>query len=199
MNIDFNKNNDGLVPVIIQDNTTKNVLMLGYMNQEAFEKTIETNQVTFFSRSKNRLWTKGEESGNFLNVISIQNDCDQDTLLIQVNPVGPTCHQGTDTCWGEKNDTTFGFLSQLESVIKSRRDGSSSEESYVASLFEKGINKIAQKVGEEAVEIVIEAKDNNTELFLNEGADLLFHYLILLQAKGFVLNDVVKILEKRHQ
>ncbi len=185
MTIDFNKNSDGLVPAIIQDNITKNVLMLGYMNQEAFDKTIESNQVTFFSRTKNRLWTKGEESGNFLNVVSVQNDCDQDTLLILVNPVGPTCHKGTDTCWGEKNDPTFGFLSELETVIKSRREAGNSEKSYVASLFEKGINKIAQKVGEEAIEVVIEAKDDNDDLFINESADLLFHYLILLQAKGF--------------
>ena len=199
MKIDFNKNSDQLVPAIIQDHTTKNVLMLGYMNQEAFDKTIETKQVTFFSRTKNRLWTKGEESGNFLNVVSIQNDCDQDTLLIRVNPAGPTCHKGTDTCWGEKNDATFGFLSQLEEVIKSRREAGNSEKSYVASLFEKGINKIAQKVGEEAIEVVIEAKDNNNDLFVNEGADLLFHYLILLQAKGFTLQDIVKILENRHK
>lgn len=199
MNIDFNKNSDQLVPAIIQDNITKNVLMLGYMNQEAFEKTIETNQVTFFSRTKNRLWTKGEESGNFLKVVSIQNDCDQDTLLIQVNPVGPTCHKGTDTCWGEKNEPTFGFLSELEIVIKSRREAGNSEKSYVASLFEKGINKIAQKVGEEAIEVVIEAKDDNDDLFVNESADLLFHYLILLQAKGFTLKDIVKVLENRHK
>jgi phosphoribosyl-ATP pyrophosphohydrolase/phosphoribosyl-AMP cyclohydrolase len=198
MNIDFNKNSNQLVPAIIQDNITKNVLMLGHMNQEAFDKTIETNQVTFFSRTKNRLWTKGEESGNFLNVVSIQNDCDQDTLLILVNPVGPTCHKGTDTCWGEKNEPTFGFLSQLEEVIKNRREAGNSENSYVASLFEKGINKIVQKVGEEAIEVVIEAKDNNDDLFLNEGADLLFHYLILLQAKGFTLKDIVKVLENRH-
>lgn len=199
MKINFNKNNDGLVPAIIQDATTKNVLMLGYMNQEAFDKTRETNQVTFFSRTKNRLWTKGEESGNFLKVVSIQNDCDQDTLLIQVNPVGPTCHKGTDTCWGEKNDATYGFLSELETVIKSRREAGNSEKSYVASLFEKGINKIAQKVGEEAVEVVIEAKDNNDDLFTNESADLLFHYLILLQAKGFTLKDIVKVLEERQK
>ncbi len=197
MNINFNKNNDGLIPAIIQDATTKNVLMLGYMNQNAFDKTIKMNQVTFFSRTKNRLWTKGEESGHFLNVVSIQNDCDQDTLLIQVNPVGPTCHKGTDTCWGEQNETTFGFLSQLEKVIKSRREAGNSEKSYVASLFEKGINKIAQKVGEEAIEVVIEAKDDNDELFINESADLLFHYLILLQAKGFTLKDIVKVLEGR--
>jgi phosphoribosyl-ATP pyrophosphohydrolase/phosphoribosyl-AMP cyclohydrolase len=198
MKINFNKNNDGLVPAIIQDNTTKNVLMLGYMNQEAFDKTVELGNVTFFSRTKNRLWTKGEESGNFLSVVSIQNDCDQDTLLIQVNPAGPTCHKGTDTCWGDANNPSFGFLSQLEEVIKNRREAGNSENSYVASLFEKGINKIAQKVGEEAIEIVIEAKDNNDDLFLNEGADLLFHYLILLQAKGFTLQDIVKVLEKRH-
>ena len=199
MNIDFNKNSDQLVPAIIQDATTKNVLMLGYMNQEAFDKTLETNQVTFFSRTKNRLWTKGEESGHFLNVVSIQNDCDDDTLLIQVNPIGPTCHKGTATCWGEKNDSNFGFLSQLEEVIKNRREAGNSEKSYVASLFEKGINKIAQKVGEEAVEVVIEAKDDNDDLFINESADLLFHYLILLQAKGFTLKDIVKVLEERHQ
>ena len=198
MNIDFSKNQNGLVPAIIQDATTKNVLMLGYMNQEAYDKTLESNQVTFFSRTKNRLWTKGEESGNFLNVVSIQNDCDEDTLLIQVNPVGPTCHKGTDTCWGENNEPTFGFLSELEKVIQSRREAGNSEKSYVASLFEKGINKIAQKVGEEAVEVVIEAKDDNDELFVNESADLLFHYLILLQAKGFTLKDIVKVLEKRH-
>jgi len=198
MNIDFNKNSDHLVPVIIQENTTKNVLMLGYMNQEAFDKTVELGNVTFYSRTKNRLWTKGEESGNFLSVVSIQNDCDQDTLLIQVNPVGPTCHKGTDTCWGDTNNPSYGFLSQLEEVIKNRREAGNSENSYVASLFEKGINKIAQKVGEEAIEIVIEAKDNNDDLFLNEGADLLFHYLILLQAKGFTLRDIVKVLEGRH-
>ena len=198
MNIDFNKNENGLVPAIIQDATTKNVLMLGYMNAEAFAKTSETKKVTFFSRTKNRLWTKGEESGNFLNVVSIKNDCDNDTLLIKVNPAGPTCHKGTDTCWGKENEQSFGFLTDLEEVIKSRREAADSEKSYVASLFKKGINKIAQKVGEEAVEIVIEAKDNNDDLFLNEGADLLFHYLILLQAKGFTLKDIVKILEGRH-
>lgn len=199
MKIDFNKNNDGLVPVIIQDFVTRQVLMLGYMNKEAYEKTVETGKVTFFSRTKGRLWTKGEESGNFLNVVSIKNDCDNDTLLIKVKPVGPTCHKGTDTCWDEKNEQSFGFLSELESVITSRRVNANAEKSYVASLFEKGINKIAQKVGEEAVEIVIEAKDNNEELFLNEGADLLFHYLILLQAKGYTLKDIVKVLEGRHK
>ncbi len=199
MNIDFNKNNDGLVPAIIQDFVTRQVLMLGYMNKEAYEKTVETGKVTFFSRTKNRLWTKGEESGNFLNVVSIKNDCDSDSLLIKVKPAGPTCHKGTDTCWDEVNEQSFGFLSELESVITSRRVNANAEKSYVASLFEKGINKIAQKVGEEAVEIVIEAKDNNEELFLNEGADLLFHYLILLQAKGYTLKDIVKVLEGRHK
>ena len=198
MNIDFNKNQDGLVPAIIQDSKTQKVLMLGYMNKEAFTKTVAENKVTFFSRTKSRLWTKGEESGNFLNVVSIKNDCDNDTLLIEVNPVGPTCHKGTDTCWGEDNKPSFGFLSELEDVIKSRREAADSEKSYVATLFKKGINKIAQKVGEEAVEIVIEAKDDNDDLFLNEGADLLFHYLILLQAKGFTLKDIVKVLEGRH-
>ena len=191
-------NNKGLVPVIIQDAITKNVLMLGYMNAEALEKTKATKQVTFFSRSKQRLWTKGEESGHFLNLVNIKSDCDNDTLLVQVNPVGPTCHKGSETCWNESNIQSFGFLSELESVIKDRRENASKEFSYVASLFNKGINKIAQKVGEEAVEMVIEAKDNNNELFLNESADLLFHYLILLQAKGFKLNDVVSILKQRH-
>lgn len=198
MNIDYNKNENGLIPAIIQDAATKNVLMLGYMNNEAYKKTVATSKVTFFSRTKERLWTKGEESGNFLNVVSIKNDCDSDTLLIKVNPVGPTCHKGSDTCWNETNEQSFGFLFELENVIKDRREAGDSEKSYVASLFEKGINKIAQKVGEEAVEIVIEAKDTNDELFLNEGADLLFHYLILLQAKGYTLNDIVKILEERH-
>lgn len=199
MKIDFNKNNDGLVPVIIQDNETKNVLMLGFMNEEAYQKTIDTKKVTFFSRTKQRLWTKGKESGNFLNLVSIQNDCDQDTLLIKVNPVGPTCHTGTDTCWDEENKLTFGFLSQLENTIQNRKENKEDEKSYVASLFRKGINKIAQKVGEEAVEVVIEAKDDNDELFLNESADLLFHYLILLQAKGYKLNDIVHVLKSREK
>ena len=191
--------NDGLIPAIIQDVKTKSVLMLGYMNEEALKKTNDTKKVTFFSRSKQRLWTKGEESGNYLNLIDIKNDCDNDTLLITVNPEGPTCHKGTDTCWNESNTQSFGFLSELESVIKNRKENTSEEFSYVASLFNKGINKIAQKVGEEAVEVVIEAKDNNDELFLNESADLLFHYLILLQAKGFQLNNVVNILQTRHK
>lgn len=198
MKIDFTKNNE-LIPAIIQDNVTKTVLMLGYMNQEALDKTLETQKVTFFSRSKNRLWTKGEESGNFLNLVSIKNDCDNDTLLIQVNPVGPTCHTGSDTCWQEENNLNYGFLSKLESTIQERKEKATSEKSYVASLFEKGINKIAQKVGEEAVEVVIEAKDANDDLFLSESADLLFHYLILLQAKGYQLNDVVNVLKSREK
>lgn len=199
MKIDFTKNTNGLIPAIIQDNETKNVLMLGYMNQEAFDKTLETNKVTFFSRSKNRLWTKGEESGNFLNLISIKNDCDNDTLLIKVNPVGPTCHTGSDTCWQEENKQKYGFISKLEKTIQNRKENATSEKSYVASLFEKGINKIAQKVGEEAVEVVIEAKDSNDDLFLSESADLLFHYLILLQAKGFQLDDVISVLKQREK
>lgn len=198
MTIDFDKNNDGLVPAIIQDANTKNVLMLGYMNAEAFQKTKETGLVTFFSRTKNRLWTKGEESGNVLQLIDMKLDCDNDTLLVSVNPKGPTCHKGTDTCWNENNKPLFGFLSNLEAVINSRIENADAQKSYVASLFEKGINKIAQKVGEEAVEVVIEAKDNNDDLFLNESADLLFHHLILLQAKGYKLQDVVAILEQRH-
>jgi phosphoribosyl-ATP pyrophosphohydrolase/phosphoribosyl-AMP cyclohydrolase len=199
MTIDFNKNKDGLVPAIIQDAKTKNVLMLGYMNSEALEKTKETGLVTFFSRTKNRLWTKGEESGNVLKLVDIKLDCDNDTLLIAVNPKGPTCHKGTDTCWDEDNVQSYGFLSHLEQIISSRVENADSNKSYVASLFEKGINKIAQKVGEEAVEVVIEAKDNNDELFLNESADLLFHYLILLKAKEFQLQDVVDVLEDRHK
>jgi len=195
MTIDFDKG-DGLVPAIVQDAVTKNVLMLGYMDQAAYDKTVETKKVTFYSRTKNRLWTKGEESGNFLELADIKNDCDNDTLLIQANPVGPTCHKGTDTCWAEENDQSFGFLSKLEAVIKDRHDNPS-DESYTTSLFKKGINKVAQKVGEEAVEVVIEAKDNNDDLFLNESADLMYHYLILLRAKGFSLKDVVKVLEGR--
>ena len=198
MNIDI-KSAHGLIPAIIQDSETKNVLMLGYMNEESLQKTIETQKVTFFSRSKQRLWTKGEESGNFLELVDIKNDCDGDTLLIQAKPVGPTCHTGADTCWQEPNNQSFGFISNLEKTIKTRRENADSEKSYVASLFEKGINKIAQKVGEEAVEVVIEAKDNNDHLFLDESADLLFHYLILLQAKGYQLNDVVNVLKARQK
>ena len=197
MKVDFSKNSDGLVPAIIQDAKTKNVLMLGYMNADALEQTQESGKVTFYSRTKQRLWTKGEESGNFLEVVNIKNDCDQDTLLIQVNPVGPVCHAGSDTCWNEKNESQFGFFSELENTIQQRRNAADGEKSYVASLFDKGINKIAQKVGEEAVETVIEAMDDNDELFLYESADLLFHYLILLQAKGFMLSDIENELMKR--
>ncbi len=195
--MDFNKNKDGLIPAIIQDAQTKNVLMLGYMNQESYDKTIATNKVTFFSRSKQRLWTKGEESGNFLNVISIKNDCDNDTFLIKVQPAGPTCHKGTDTCWQEENTQEFGFITALENTITNRKENIADEKSYVASLFRDGINKVAQKVGEEAVEVVIEAMDSNDNLFLEESADLLFHYLILLQAKGYKLNDIVSVLKDR--
>ena len=188
----------GLVPAIIQDAQTKTVLMLGYMNQESIAKTIETNKVTFYSRSKQRLWTKGEESGNFLELVSMKSDCDQDAVLIKANPKGPTCHKGTDNCWGEQNTADLSFLNTLESVISSRKAQEQSDVSYVAQLFEQGINKIAQKVGEEAVEVVIEAKDNNDNLFLEESADLLFHYLILLQAKNYSLSDVIKVLKSRH-
>ena len=193
----WEKMSDGLVPAIIQDARTKNVLMLGYMNAEALKKTTDSGKVTFFSRSKQRLWTKGEESGNFLNLVSIKNDCHNDSLLITVNPVGPTCHTGTDTCWNEENNSQFGFFSELEDTIKERRTSADDSKSYVASLFKKGINKIAQKVGEEAVETVIEAMDDNDELFLYESADLLFHYLMLLQAKGFTLKDIEAELMKR--
>jgi len=199
MKIDFNKNSEGLVPAIIQDATSKNVLMLGYMNQEAFEKTQETKKVTFFSRTKNRLWTKGEESGNYLELVNLKLDCDNDTLLILVNPIGPTCHKGSDTCWNDSNTESYGFISKLEDTITNRIENADASKSYVASLFKKGINKVAQKVGEEAVEVVIEAKDNNDDLFLNESADLLFHYLMLLQAKGFKLNDVVEVLKEREK
>ena len=199
MNIDFSKLAHGLIPAIIQDSETKNVLMLGYMNEEAYQKTVETGKVTFFSRSKQRLWTKGEESGHFLNLVDIKNDCDEDTLLIQAEPVGPTCHTGADTCWQTPNNNSYGFISHLEDTIQTRRENADSEQSYVASLFAKGINKIAQKVGEEAVEVVIEAKDANDDLFLSESADLLFHYLILLQAKGYKLDDVIDILKGRQK
>lgn len=197
MNLKYNS--DGLIPAIIQDATTKNVLMLGYMNEEAFEKTQKTKKVTFFSRSKQRLWTKGEESGNFLKLEDIKVDCDNDTLLIQAHPEGPTCHKGSDTCWNVANISNFGFISKLEHTIEERRTNSKPEDSYVASLFAKGINKLAQKVGEEAVEVVIEAKDNNDDLFLNESADLLFHYLMLLQAKGFKLEDIETVLKNRER
>ena len=199
MIIDFNKNPDGLVPAIIQDANTKNVLMLGYMNQDALDKTQQTQKVTFFSRTKNRLWTKGEESGNFLNLVDIKLDCDNDTLLIFVNPSGPTCHKGSGTCWNDTNNESYGFISKLEDVITNRIEDAEASKSYVATLFKEGINKIAQKVGEEAVEVIIEAKDTNDELFLNESADLLFHYLLLLQAKGFKMKDVVTVLKGREK
>lgn len=196
LNLDFKKYSDGLVPAIVQDHRTHKVLMLGFMNEEALAKTMETSLVTFYSRSKKRLWTKGEESGNVLHLREISSDCDQDTLLIKAKPDGPVCHTGADTCWSEKNHPE-DFLYQLEDIINIRKK-SDDPKSYVRSLFAKGINKIAQKVGEEAVEVVIEAKDNNDELFLNESADLLFHYLVLLNAKGYNLQDVVSVLQERH-
>ena len=193
--IDFNKSN-GLIPVIIQDNNTLLVLMLGYMNEEAVQKTLIEGRVTFFSRSKQRLWTKGEESGNFLNVISIKNDCDNDTLLIHVIPEGPTCHTGSFTCWGQDKITNFGVLSTLEETITNRWENEDTS-SYVASLKAAGTHKIAQKVGEEAVEVVIEALRSDDKLFLEENADLLFHYLVLLKAKGYELKDVLEVLKSR--
>ena len=198
--IDFTKGN-GLIPAIIQDSFTHKVLMLGYMNKEALEKTKSTGLVTFYSRSKKRLWTKGEESGNVLRLEEMRLDCDADTLLIRVRPAGPVCHKGTDTCWGETNEG-LGFLNRLDAVIMARKsegESGAGQKSYVASLFEKGINKIAQKVGEEAVETVIEAMDDQDDLFLNESADLLFHLMVLVRAKGFSLADVVAMLEARHE
>lgn len=196
MQVNFSKYPDQLVPAIVQDAQTKMVLMLGFMNEEALKQTEESGKVTFFSRSKGRLWTKGEESGNFLMLKNIAVDCDNDTLLIKADPVGPVCHTGADTCWNEEN-TQQEFLPYLEKVIAERRV-LPVEESYIAKLFSRGINKLAQKVGEEAVEVVIEAKDNNDHLFLEESADLLFHYLMLLQAKGFTLKDVTGVLRERH-
>lgn len=196
MQVYFSKYSDGLVPAIVQDDVTGKVLMLGFMNKEALKKTEEIRKVTFYSRSKKRLWTKGEESGNFLELKSIAADCDNDTLLVKANPLGPVCHTGADTCFNEINEPDF--LNTLQQIIKDRQKGMS-DSSYTAGLFRKGINAIAQKVGEEAVEIVIEAKDNNNERFLNEAADLLFHYLILLQAKGVSLNDVRELLRLRHK
>ncbi len=194
--INFKKSN-GLVPVIIQDSTTCKVLMLAYMNEAAFLKTMETKLVTFYSRSRKELWIKGETSGNFLKMQSIKLDCDQDTLLIKVIPTGPVCHTGTDTCFEEENKAD-GFLYQLEKVIQDRKNEDEGK-SYTASLFKKGINKIAQKVGEEAVELVIESKDDNKDLFLNEAADLMYHYLVLLAAKDFKLEDVVDVLKSRQK
>ncbi|MBC8109571.1 MAG: bifunctional phosphoribosyl-AMP cyclohydrolase/phosphoribosyl-ATP diphosphatase HisIE [Verrucomicrobia bacterium] len=197
MNIDFEKNG-GLVPAVIQDFATRQVLMLGYMNAEALEKTQSEKIVTFFSRSKNRLWTKGETSDNFLHVKEIMADCDDDTILIKVQADGPTCHTGADTCWNEENTGKATFLNYLQRIIKTRKENHSND-SYTAKLFAKGINKIAQKVGEEAVELVIEAKDDNADLFKNEAADLLFHFLVLLEAKNTDLDEVVAILQERHK
>jgi phosphoribosyl-AMP cyclohydrolase / phosphoribosyl-ATP pyrophosphohydrolase len=194
---DFAKNADSLLPVVVQDAQNKTVLMLGYMNEEAYDKTLKEHVVTFFSRSKNRLWTKGETSGNFLKVADVKIDCDSDTILIKAIPEGPTCHTGSDTCFDENNQPA-SFLYQLEKVIEERKNNPS-DNSYTSSLFAKGINKVAQKVGEEAVELVIEAKDNNESLFLNEAADLMYHYLILLQAKGYKLVDIEKVLQERHK
>ncbi|CAM1343500.1 bifunctional phosphoribosyl-AMP cyclohydrolase/phosphoribosyl-ATP diphosphatase HisIE [Tenacibaculum amylolyticum] len=195
MDVDFSKSEDGLVPVIIQNSNTLQILMLGYMNEEAYEKTLKEQKVTFFSRSKNRLWTKGEQSGNFLFVKEAQIDCDKDTILIKADPKGPTCHKGTTSCFAE--ETPKGFVYELEQIIHDRIDNNV-ESSYTNKLFKRGINKVAQKVGEEAVEVVIEAKDNNDELFTNEAADLLYHYLILLKAKGFMLKDIEAVLKSRH-
>ncbi|MFK7899256.1 MAG: bifunctional phosphoribosyl-AMP cyclohydrolase/phosphoribosyl-ATP diphosphatase HisIE [Cyclobacteriaceae bacterium] len=195
--VDFSKGKDGLIPAIIQDSVTNKVLMLGYMNQEAFEKTKLEDKVTFFSRSKQRLWTKGESSNNFLYVKEILIDCDQDTILIKATPAGPTCHKGDDTCFREENTGKGAFLNNLQSIIKDRKENRT-DKSYTSSLFDKGVNKIAQKVGEEAVELVIEAKDNDEGLFKNEAADLLYHYLILLEQKNFSLDEIISVLEERN-
>ena len=196
MNLDFSKNKDGLIPAIIQDNITHKVLMLGYLNKESLSLTLSTDIVHFYSRTKQRIWKKGEESGNELKIVSLKEDCDNDTVLIKVNPVGPVCHKGDDTCFEDSN-VSNDFITKLENIIQDRKNNPS-DSSYVSSLFKKGTNKIAQKVGEEAVELVIEAKDDNDDLFLNESADLLFHYLILLQEKGYKINDVVSVLKKRN-
>ncbi|MGM9509798.1 bifunctional phosphoribosyl-AMP cyclohydrolase/phosphoribosyl-ATP diphosphatase HisIE [Larkinella sp. GY13] len=197
MNIDFSKNTDGLIPAVIQDAETGKVLMLGYMNAEAYEKTVQENIVTFFSRSKQRLWTKGETSNNFLHVKEMLVDCDGDTLLIKVHPAGPTCHTGADTCFDEVNQGKGLFLNYLQGIIRDRKQNPT-EKSYTSSLFKKGVNKIAQKVGEEAVELVIEAKDDNADLFKGEAADLLYHYLILLEQKNIDLDEVIAVLQQRH-
>ncbi|WP_258097907.1 bifunctional phosphoribosyl-AMP cyclohydrolase/phosphoribosyl-ATP diphosphatase HisIE [Marinoscillum pacificum] len=197
MSPDFEKGG-GLLPAVIQDSLTGKVLMLGYMNAEALKQTEETGKVTFFSRSKDRLWVKGETSGNFLMVKSIAEDCDKDTILVKAEPQGPTCHTGADTCFDEANSNPITFLNHLRDIIEDRKNNPS-DESYTASLFKKGINKVAQKVGEEAVEVVIEAKDDNEDLFLNESADLLYHLMVLLAHKGYSLDDVVKVLEGRHK
>ena len=197
MELDFDKQN-GLIPTIVQDYRTQKVLMLGFMNEEAYKKTLDTKLATFFSRSRNELWTKGETSGNYLHVKEINVDCDHDTILLKANPAGPVCHTGKDTCFDEENKVGAEFIEYLSKVIKDRKENPTGE-SYTSSLFEKGINKIAQKVGEEAIELVIESKDNNKDLFLNEAADLLFHYLVLLEAKGIDLSDVIGVLESRHK
>ena len=197
MAIDWKKNADGLIPAIVQDADSSVVLMLAYMNAEAYEKTQKEGKVTFYSRSRKSLWTKGETSGNFLELISITEDCDGDTFLVKARPTGPTCHTGNDTCFNETNQPKMDILYYLENLIQNRKKNPVAG-SYTNKLFDKGINKIAQKVGEEAVEIVIEAKDDNTELFLGEAADLMYHYLVLLTAKGFALDDVIKVLEGRH-
>jgi phosphoribosyl-ATP pyrophosphohydrolase len=197
MDLDFNKM-DGLIPAIIQDNSTSKVLMLGFMNKEAYDKTVNTGQVTFFSRTKNRLWTKGEESGNFLNVVSIKEDCDQDTLLIKVNPVGPVCHTGADTCWNEKNEEDILFLRYLQDFI-SKRHEEMPEKSYTTSLFNSGVNRMAQKVGEEAVETVIEATNGTDDRLIYEASDLIYHLIVLLTSKGYRIEDLARELKKRHK
>lgn len=197
MELDFQKMG-GLVPAIIQDNSTNKVLMLGFMNQEALDTTVQTGKVTFYSRTKGRLWTKGEESGNFLNVVSIKEDCDRDTLLIKVNPTGPVCHTGTDTCWGEKNEEPIMFLSYLQDFIQ-RRYNEMPEGSYTTSLFQAGINRMAQKVGEEAVETVIEATNGTDDRLIYEASDLIYHLIVLLTSKGMRIEDLANELKKRHK
>ncbi|MCC8186409.1 MAG: bifunctional phosphoribosyl-AMP cyclohydrolase/phosphoribosyl-ATP diphosphatase HisIE [Bacteroides sp.] len=196
MNIDFDKMG-GLVPAIIQDQHTRKVLMLGFMNREAYEKTVETGKVTFFSRTRNRLWTKGEESGNFLHVLDIREDCDHDTLLIQVSPVGPVCHTGEDTCWGEKNDEPLMFLKHLQQFINQRHE-EMPEKSYTTSLFRDGVNRMAQKVGEEAVEMIIEATNGSGERMIYEGSDMIYHLIVLLTSKGYSIEDLARELQVRH-
>ena len=197
---DFNlsKTGDGLLPAIIQDAATQKVLMLGFMNQEAYQKTLDTKLVTFYSRTRNKLWTKGEESGNFLDVVDILPDCDTDTLLIKARPRGPVCHTGHDTCFDEKNTKGMAFIDYLQHFIQKRKQ-EMPENSYTTKLFSRGINRMAQKVGEEAVEVVIESKDHNDDLFLGEAADLVYHLIVLLTAKGFSLDDVAAVLESRHK
>ncbi len=197
MDLDFNKM-DGLIPAIIQDNFTSKVLMLGFMNKEAYEKTVATGKVTFFSRTKNRLWTKGEESGNFLNVVSIKEDCDKDTLLIKVKPVGPVCHTGADTCWNEDNTEDIMFLKYLQDFIYKRHEDMP-EKSYTTSLFNSGVNRMAQKVGEEAVETVIEATNGTDEGLIYEASDLIYHLIVLLTSKGYRIEDLARELKKRHK